>query len=317
MRNTRLVFGAMAAAMFVATAPAQAFPERDINFVVPFSPGGGFDVYARLVAPFLQKHLPNNVNVIIRNVPGAGGRKGLTQVYRARPDGYNIVIVNVPGAMIPPILGTQVQYDLEKITWLGRISIDSYVLAVSEKSPHKTLADFEEWAKTNVSRFPSTGPGSTAYAITRVIIGVLGIEGEIISGYQGTREMTVGVIRGDTPVGILPTESTRSYIDSGDVRALFVTESPSPLKGVPTAAELGKDDLDGLAIHRLVAAPPELPNDIKAALEGALVKALADPEMKAAAAKANRPLHPLDAAQAEAAVKRELATYLKFRDQLQ
>ena len=314
----RLLGTAAALALTVGfSAPAAAdFPEKNINFVVPFSPGGGFDVYSRLVAPFLEKHLPNKVNVVIKNVPGAGGRKGLTQVYRARPDGYNIVIVNVPGAMIEPILGKKVQYDLEKITWLGRISIDSYLLGVAKNSSIKTLDDFRKFAASNTVKVPSTGPGSTAYAVTKVFFGVLNVKGEIVTGYEGTKEMTIGLIRGDTPAAVLPVESTRKYVEAGDVRPLIVTEDPNPFKMGKSAKDLGVNDLDGLAIHRLVAAPPGLPANVKKVLETALAEALADPGMKAAAKKANRPLHPLDAAEAEKAVKRELATYLKFKDEL-
>src|SRR5690606_26955911 len=137
-------------------SPASAvYPEKDINFVIPFSPGGGFDVYVRLVAPFVEKHLPNKVNVVPRNVPGAGGRKGLPQVYRAKPDGYNIVIVNVPGAMIEPLIGTKVDYDLDKITWISRLSTDAYLLTVSSKSPIKSFAEFQKFAASNPVKFPS------------------------------------------------------------------------------------------------------------------------------------------------------------------
>lgn len=299
------------------SVPAHAvYPEKDINFVIPFSPGGGFDVYVRLVAPFMEKHLPNKVNVVPRNVAGAGGRKGLTQVYRAKPDGYNIVIVNVPGAMIEPLVGKKVDYDLDKITWLGRISTDAYLLTVSTKSPIRTFDEFRKFAQTNKVKFPSTGSGSTAHAMAKVFLGVMGIKGEIVSGYKGTKEMTIGVIRGDTPAGILPAESTRQYIDAGDIRALVTTDDPSDIPNVPTAKSLGQNDLDGLLIHRLVAAPPNLPKAIKDTLEKALMDAMKDPEFVAAAKKANRPMSPLNAAQAQDAVKKQLALYLRFKKDL-
>jgi tripartite-type tricarboxylate transporter receptor subunit TctC len=314
-------FGLGAAAAAVALVglvmPAKAaYPEKDITFVIPFSPGGGFDTYVRLIAPFLEKHLPNKVNVVIKNVPGAGGRKGLTEVYRAKPDGYTIVIVNVPGAMIPPLVGEPVQYDLEKITWLARLSIDSYLLSVAGKSPIKSFADFKTFAAANPVKVPSTGSGSTAHVMTKVFFGVLGINGQLISGYKGTKEMTLSVIRGDTPVGILPSESTRKYIESGDVRALLTTEEPSDYPGVPSARSLGLNDLDGLFIHRLVAAPPGLPAPIGKTLSDAFTNAMVDPALKAAAEKVKRPFSPLDGAQADAAVKKQLALYLRFKDQL-
>ena len=318
MIPTRLMgcAAALVAVIGFATPAAAVYPEKDINFVIPFSPGGGFDVYVRLISQFVEKHLPNKVNVVPKNVPGAGGRKGLNQVYRARPDGYNIVIVNVPGAMIDPLVGKKVDYDLEKITWIGRLSTDAYLLTVSSKSPIKTFDDFKKFAASNPVKFPSTGSGSTAHAMTKVFIGVLGFKGEIIAGYKGTKEMTIGVIRGDTPAGILPSESTRKFIESGDIRGLLTTEDPSDYANVPSAKSLKLDDLDGLLIHRLVAAPPKLPTAIAKTLEKAFMDAMADPALIAAAKKVNRPFSPLNAVQAAASVKKQLALYLRFKDEL-
>ncbi len=315
--NRLLTFAAAAAVALGLAVPARAaFPEKDITLVIPFSTGGGFDVYARLVAPFVAKHLPNHVNVVPKNAPGAGGRLGLTQVYRAKPDGYTVVIVNVPGAMIPPLMGEKVQYDLDKMTWIARLSFDSYLLTVGGKSPIKNFDEFKSFAKAHTVKFPSTGAGSTADVMARVFLGVLGLKGQLVTGYKGTKEMTLAVIRGDTPAAILPSLSTRKYIQSGDVRALVTTEDPSPYKGVPSAKSLGLDDLDGLFIHRLIAAPPGVPEAVAKTLSDAFMAAMADPELQATAKKAHRPLAPLDGDQAAAAVKKQLALYLRFKDEL-
>jgi tripartite-type tricarboxylate transporter receptor subunit TctC len=314
----KLGIAAAAIALVGFAAPASAtYPEKDITLVVPFSPGGGFDVYARMIAPFLEKHLPNKVHVIIKNEPGAGGRKGLTDVYRDKPDGYSIVIVNVPGAMIEPLIGKKVQYDLQKITWVSRLSIDSYLLTVAGKSPIKTFDDFKTFAKDHGPvKIPSTGAGSTAHAMTQVFFSVLGIKDQMISGYKGTKEMTLAVIRGDTPAGILPSESTRKYMQSGDIRALLCTDDPSPFPGVPSAKSAGYEELDGLFIHRLIAAPPGLPPAIRKTLSDAFLAAMADPELQALAKKTNRPFAPLSGEQAEAAVNKQLHLFLKFKSAL-
>jgi putative tricarboxylic transport membrane protein len=310
-----ITVAAILAAVIIAPASA-AWPEKDITLVIPFSTGGGFDTYARLVAPYVAKHLPNKVNVVPKNEPGAGGRYGLSQVYRAKPDGYTIVIVNVPGAMIPPLLGEHVQYDLEKMTWVARLSFDSYLLTVAGKSPIKSFADFKTYAKTHTVKFPSTGSGSTADVMARVFLGVLDIKGQFVTGYKGTKEMTLAVMRGDTPAAILPSLSTRKYLESNDVRALITTEDPTPYKGVPSAKSLGLNDLDGLFIHRLIAAPPGVPAPIAKALSDAFMAAMADPALKATAKSAHRPLAPLDGPEAAAAVKKQLALYLRFKDDL-
>ncbi len=316
----RLKVGAAAAVVALAgmmtPAMAAGFPDKDITLVVPFSPGGGFDTYARLIAPFVEKHLPNKVHVIIKNEPGAGGRKGLADVYRSEPDGYKIVIVNVPGAMVPPIIGRKVGYDLEKITWIARVSNDAYLLCVPAKSPIKTFADFKAYAAKNKVKMPSTGAGTTIDAMTKVMLGVLDINGDIVTGYKGTKETTLALMRGDTPAGILPRLSARKYIQAGEIRALLTTDDESMYKGVPTAKSLGLNDLDGLFIHRLIAAPPSTPKSVQKILSDAFMAAMADPAAKAAAAKAHRPFAPLSGEQAEAAVKKELALFLRFKDEL-
>ena len=313
----KIYLAAAAVALVGLATPAMAgFPEKDITLVVPFSPGGGFDTYARLIAPFLEKHLPNKVHVIIKNEPGAGGRKGLADVYRSEPDGYKIVIVNVPGAMVPPIIGQKVAYDLEKITWLTRLSDDAYLLCVPAKSPLKTFADFKAYATKNKVKMASTGAGTTIDAMTKVILGVLGVKGDIVTGYKGTKETTLALMRGDTPAGILPHLSARKYIQAGEIRALLTTDDESADKNVPTAKSLGLDEINGLAIHRLIAAPPGTPTAVRKILSDAFMAAMADPEAKAAAAKAHRPFAPLNGDQAEAAVKKQLALFLRFKDEL-
>src|SRR5665811_2116451 len=87
-----------------ASEPAEDFPTDDITWIIPYSPGGGFDTYSRGVARLLPKHLPGNVNVIPENIEGAGGRRGTATLYRADPDGHTIGIINVPGAIVTELL---------------------------------------------------------------------------------------------------------------------------------------------------------------------------------------------------------------------
>jgi len=312
----RLTFGAAAAALMCAGAPAQAFPDKNINFIIPFSPGGGFDVYVRMVSPYVEKYLPRKVNVVPKNMPGAGGRKGLTAGYRAKPDGYTITVANVPGVAIPPILGEKVSYDLGKMTWIGRLSVDYYMLGVSSKSPVKTVADLKKASMSDVVKMPSTGAGSTAHAMSKIFMGVLGFKGEVVSGYKGTKEMTVAVIRGDVPASTLPNNSTRKYIESGDIRPLLTTEHPSPWKGVPSARDASISDLDGLAIQRLVGGAPGIPREVQKILSDAFQKAMADPQLVAAATKAKRPFAPLSGPEAKQVLDKQLAIYLRFKEDL-
>ena len=78
-----------------AAAPASNFPFKPIRFIIPYAPGGGFDVYVRMIAPVMEQFLPRKVSIIPLNVSGGGGARGVIQLYRARPDGYTLGIFNI------------------------------------------------------------------------------------------------------------------------------------------------------------------------------------------------------------------------------
>jgi len=317
MRKIALAAAAAGATIMIATAmPAAAFPDKNINIIIPFSPGGGFDTYVRLVAPYVEKYLPKKVKVVPRNMPGAGGRKGLAAAYRARPDGYTLGLANVPGVAIPPLLGTKVAYDLNKMTWVARISVDYYLLGVAGKSPVKSLDGLRKSSMSAVLKMPSTGAGSTADAISKIFIGVLGLKGQVVGGYKGTKEMTIAVIRGDVPASALPINSTRKYVQSGDIRPLLSTQHPSPFKGTPSAKDLGLGELNGMAIQRLVGGAPGIPDAVRKTLSDAFMKAMADPKLIAAAKKAKRPFAPLSGDETKTVLDQQLAVYLKFKNEL-
>ncbi len=79
---------------------AAGFPNKNIQFVIPYAPGGGFDVYVRFVGPVVEKYLPNKANIVPINVAAGGGSRGVAQLYRSRPDGYTVGILNIPGMFI-------------------------------------------------------------------------------------------------------------------------------------------------------------------------------------------------------------------------
>src|ERR1700686_4197365 len=87
-----------------ATAPLLAaesdFPGRNIDFIIPKAPGGGFDSLVRVIAPVVEKYLPHKVNIVPDNIPAGGGGKGISQLCRSKPDGYTIGAVDIPGSFV-------------------------------------------------------------------------------------------------------------------------------------------------------------------------------------------------------------------------
>ena len=135
--------GLLFALSLVVCAPGSVeakskFPTRAITFVIPTSPGGGFDTFSRILAPYLRKYLPGDPKIIIKNAPGGEWNIGISKMYRAKPDGRTIGVLNMPANAVNQLLG-KAKYDLRKITWLGNVSRVTYVTALSRKSKYRTL----------------------------------------------------------------------------------------------------------------------------------------------------------------------------------
>src|SRR6202140_1099979 len=116
-RVTRRSFVLTAGAVASALAADADFPGRNIDFIIPKAPGGGFDNLVRVIAPSLEKSLPHKVSVVPDNVPAGGGGKGIGQLYRSKPDGHTIGLIDIPGSFILQQRQGGGAFDLNKITW--------------------------------------------------------------------------------------------------------------------------------------------------------------------------------------------------------
>src|SRR5258708_12601650 len=138
---------------------AVAFPTKNIQFVIPYAPGGGFDVYPRVVAPVMEKYLPNKVNIVPINIAAGAGSRGVTQLYRSKPDGYTIGIINIPGMFILQQQQGAGAYDLSKFSWIGTMGEgERYMISVGSKSPLKTYADLKALSANRPVKLSVTGP---------------------------------------------------------------------------------------------------------------------------------------------------------------
>ena len=303
----RIALGAIALAIATTLAIPGAvakYPEKTITFIIPYKPGGGFDTYVRALAPIMEKRL--GVTVVPKNIPGAGGRKGATYLYKSKPDGYRISIMNLPGKAIAAIQGKKgVGYDIRKFTWLGQIASDSYVIAVAGKSKIKSIADLKKLGR--VIKTAGTGKGATSYVVSQIAANILGLKVKLVTGYKGSSGMSIAVIRGDTDIAFFAYRSYSKFAKSGDLRAIAALDE----KG---AAMLGKPGLSKLRIHRLVAAPPGLPSGIKKTLEDALFASINDAGFKKWAKKARRPLAALKGKASEKLIDELVKFYTGHKD---
>jgi len=312
----RLAIATVSAALVLlpATSARAEFPEKNIEFVIPFGTGGGFDRAVRLISPYLEQALPKKVEVLPKNVPGAGGRKGTAQVYRAKPDGYALAIANVPGIALPGLTGEKIEYDIDKFTWLAKIGGSEYIAGVSAKGPHKSMDDLKKLGRP--VKCTATGFGATAYAACQIVAKEMGFQVQMLGGYKGSAEYVLAVVRGDGDITLAPIIVMKKFIQAGDIRGVFTTEDNSSVAGVPTIASLGYKSLTGLGVDRYALGPPGIPAPVAKTLSDALVKAMSNPELAAKAEKTGEPFTPLGIDKAKAAADQSLALYLKYKAEI-
>ncbi len=311
---------ALVLAGFVVPAAEAAdwTPKRNITFMIPYGPGGGFDVISRKISPFIEKHLGGKVNVVPKNIQGAAGAKAAIELAKSKPDGTRLMIFNLPGHAVFNIEGDTSKYDMNKYTWVGRIATAGYVLAVSGRSEFKTLKDLIN-LKRPVKQ-AELGRGGTSYMASGVLWKTVGKEVKFITGYKSSAQYALATIRGDGDVVLLATGSYRRYvqgkgkkrgINPSDLRAVLeLTRDKSQFPGVQNAVEAGYPSLADLGLSRIVATTPNTPKNIASVLETALKKAVLDPEFVAWAKKVRRgPIAHLDGAATAKLVKDTITSY--------
>jgi tripartite-type tricarboxylate transporter receptor subunit TctC len=300
---------------FAAAASASNFPFKPIRFIIPYAPGGGFDVYVRMIAPVMEQFLPRKVAIIPLNVSGGGGARGVIQLYRARPDGYTLGIFNIPGVFIlQQQQGSESAYDLEKFAWIGAMGEgEHYVLAVGVDSPLKSFDDLKALSAERPVKFSATGPEGTAYAATVIGTKLLGLRSQLITGYRSSADYVVAAIRGDSDAVIAGYPTAMRFVRGNQIRVLASFRKDAMPPGTPDATTLGQPDLDQIRIERVVGAPPGLPLELRSILSNALAKAVIDPKVVAWAKENDVVMLPKTAPQTAALVGQQRLFFEKWK----
>ncbi|HYK79911.1 MAG TPA: tripartite tricarboxylate transporter substrate binding protein [Micropepsaceae bacterium] len=263
-----------------ASAASGGFPSKNIQFIIPYAAGGGFDSYVRFISPVMEQHLPNRVSIVPINITAGSGARGISQLYRSKPDGYTIGIFDVPGMFIQQALQGNNAYDLSKFAWIGCMGEgERYLLGVGANSPLKTYADLQALSVKRPVKFAVTGIEGTATAAAIVGTEILGIKRQLITGYRGSSDYIVAAIRGDSDAVISATSTMMRFARARQLRILASFETHATIPGIPDATSLGKPELDQIIVDRPVAAAPGTPPEIQNILSSALAKALADPKV--------------------------------------
>jgi tripartite-type tricarboxylate transporter receptor subunit TctC len=302
---------------------AASFEGKDLDLVVPYEPGGGYDAYARGIAPYLEKCL--GARVVVRNEPGAGGLLATNKTASAPGSADRIQIVNTVGLVSADIAEAEgANFDLADLAWVGRVSSPPNVLVVGQESD---IESFEDIAQADEPiRYVAQGPGANDYIAPYVVSEGYGYPYEIITGFAGSTEARTAVVAGNADAHVLPIDSQLSAIEAGDVRAIVtIDEEADPLlPDTPTIYEAQEPDgstkelIDNLVAMgqtgRGIIAPSEIEEERLETLRDGFDCAVDDEDFVAEMEQQKRPLNPLSGEETAGLVRQVLEAPAEFRE---
>ncbi|SRR5579871_6628318 len=227
----------------LAVAPRSAlgaYPDRPIRLIVPFAPGGGVDIMARLISDFLSKDLGKPV--IVENKPGAGTITGTLAAASSAPDGYTLLLSSAPFA-INPSINTKLPYDSYRaFTHVALIARSFDIVVVNPNLPFTSIQDVVAYAKANPGKvnFGSPGIGSTPHLAGELFKSLAHVDVTHVP-YKGSAPAITDLLGGQIQMIFSTVPAAASYVRSGQLRALAVTSAQrsAAYPDLPTVAEAG------------------------------------------------------------------------------
>jgi tripartite-type tricarboxylate transporter receptor subunit TctC len=301
-------FGFLLVFLWSADLGAQTsyYQGKTIRVVVGYPSGSAHDLWARLIAPQLTKHIPGNPNTVVQNMPGAGSMTATNYVYSvAKPDGLTLGINNAALYFAQLLKQKEVQYDWSKFTWVGGTTPSSPLLYMWANTPYKTIHDVR--TATVPPKCGATGTGNTGYYLPRLLEETIGAKFQIVTGYQGGADIEIAVERGEVQCraftiqvfyGREPFHTWRSknqvrvLVYGGKKRDPRIPDTPliselldqykaSDLNRRLVAVMLGSGEFGAAPMFAAPGTPPELTKILRAGY----AKALTSPELIADAKK--------------------------------
>jgi tripartite-type tricarboxylate transporter receptor subunit TctC len=296
---------------------AEFYRGKTLSLYVGSTTGGAYDVYARLLARHIARHLPGAPRVVVLDMDGAGGLRFANYLYNAAPrDGTVIGTLN-GGAPFEPLLGDvqAAKFDAGRFTWIGSASDEVSTCVVWKRTG---ITSFTE-LYTRPLTVGGTGAGADTNQLPKVLNGVFGTKIKIVSGYAGGNEIDLAMERGEVDGRCGWSWSSvltvgKQWLDNGSIKVIVQLglHGHPDLKGVPLVTDFAKTD-EQRAILRLIfarnalaypfLAPPGLPPERTATLRRAFDEAMADPALLAEARTAHLEIAPMQGAELEKLVQ--------------
>ena len=281
----------------------EAYEGKKIKFIVHYGPGGGYDSAARTLAPFIEKY--TGARVVIVNIPGAGGLNGMNTLWKAKGNGLTIGLISGLTAVSNQMASLSgVKFDLKDFLWLGRISPTPFVFATSASGQFKNIEDVLKADRP--IKIGTTGLGNAITVAAQLTSKALGVDVNLILGFNSTSEIFVSIMRGDIDGVTTVRDTVFNQVQSGLINPMLYLDMQKSeiFPQTPSFSELKlpKDKLiyaESMSyfgqLGRLIAAPPKTDKIMANHLKTAIQKALTDPEYHATAKKYRQDIEPLNA----------------------
>ncbi len=282
------------------TGPAEFYDGKNVRWIIPYSPGGGYDEYARLIAPYIEKHLGARVDVY--NLPGAGGLRGVIELYNAPKNGLTIGLINGSALVMNELADMRgADYNIAEFEFLGRVVADRRVLVVANESGITSIDDI--WNATSPIKIGATGLGGSTYVDAVVTNEAFGLNLDIIHGFDSSSVVRQAMLRGNivgtwgswgSALDAVGEGAHKVILQSGRERLAELPDAPTTFEMVErtdnperTLAILNEWQILQ-EVGRPVAAPPGTHPERLKYLTEAFGKAMLDPELLAIAKESGR-----------------------------
>jgi tripartite-type tricarboxylate transporter receptor subunit TctC len=275
------VIGGLAASLLPGRLLADAYPNRPVRFIVPFSAGGSNDIIGRIVSDKLGEAIGQTV--VIDNRGGAGGFLGTDAVIKSSPDGYMLMIGATSTMAANPSLYVSKNFDPTRdLTAIMQIATGPFVLAVPSSLPVKSVKDLIALAreKPGTINFGSSGVGSSLQLTAELFKSMAKIDIMHVP-YKGLGPALIDLVAGRIQIVFSDMAGLLPYVQSGSLRALAVTSAERwpDLPDIPSMAEAGVPGYEATSWYGVLG-PAKLPPDIVSYLNGKLKQIMTTPEMK-------------------------------------
>lgn len=285
-RAAGLALATMTALTSTTAVMAAEFPEKPVTMIVAYSPGGGNDTVARLMAQHIEPYL--GARMVVENQAGAGGQVGFTRLARAKNDGYTIGLLSAPSIFMIELLRDGVAFSQKDFQPIANIQSDPILLAVNADSDINDFAALKSEIESKPVNVAGDGPQSNVHLQAAAFEKTLGADINFVS-YAGSGPSATALLSNEVRAALLTTSSALQFVNSGKIKALglFSPERHPSLPDVPTMTELTGEKMPGVGTAiRGVVGPGGIDADRVAHLSSAFERLLHDEAFVDAANKA-------------------------------